>query len=95
MEVETKKNIKHPFLDIIMRLLCVYLAASFFFSGLQHWREGELLRAGVDFALVVAEIGLIFGWSSKKSKTLRALTWTALVAAFIFLALSKLSKDFS
>ena len=90
MEVETKKNIGHPFLDVIMRLLCVYLAASFFFSGLQHWRDGELLRAGIDFALVVAEIGLIFGWSGKKSKVLRAVMWAALLAAFIFLALSKL-----
>jgi len=92
MADETEKNNQHPLLDIIMRLLCMYLAASFFFSGLQHWRDGELLRAGVDFALVVAEIGLIFGWSSKKSKVLRVLMWAALVAAFVFLALSKVSK---
>lgn len=90
MADEIKKNNRHPFLDMIMRLLCVYLATSFFFSGLQHWHDGELLRAGVDFALVVAEIGLIFGWSSKKSKVLRALMWAALGATFIFLALSKL-----
>jgi hypothetical protein len=92
MTDETKKSSRHPFLDIIMRLLCVYLAASFFFSGLQHWRDGELLRAGVDFALVVAEIGLVLDWSSKKSKVLRVLMWVALVAVFIFLALSKLLK---
>ncbi len=89
---ETEKSNRHPLLDMIMRLLCVYLAASFFFSGLQHWRDGELLRAGVDFALVVAEIGLVLDLSSKKSKVLRVLMWTALVAAFIFLALGKLSK---
>ena len=92
MTDETEKNNRHPLLNIIMRLLCVYLAAFFFFSGLQHWQDGELLRAGVDFALVVGEIGLVLGWSSNKSKVLRVLMWIALVAAFIFLALSKLLK---
>lgn len=92
---DEKKNQRSFFdslLDIVFRLLCVYLAASFFFGGLQHWREGEYLRAGADFSLVVAELGLIFGWSGNRFKALRVLMWAALAAAFIFLALSKLSK---
>ncbi len=92
MTDESKGKSRRLLLDLIMRLLCVYLAASFFFSGLQYWRSGELLQAGVNIALAVAEIGLIFSFNSKKSKGLRVLMWTALITAFIFLALSKISR---
>jgi len=91
MTDKTIRNSRHSLLDIIFRLLCVYLAASFFFSGLQHWRDGELLRAGVDFALVVSEFGLIFGWHNHKSKVVRLLAWAGIIAAFVFLAFSKLA----
>jgi uncharacterized membrane protein YphA (DoxX/SURF4 family) len=92
MADEVKRNGQRSLLDLIMRLLCVYLAASFFFSGLQHWRDGELLQAGVNFSLVVAELGLIFGWHGHKSKVVRVLAWAGVIVAFIFLALSKIAK---
>jgi len=92
MKDETKKSSRRSVLDIIMRLLCVYLTASFFFSGLQHWRGGELLRAGIDFSLVISYLGLAFGWHNHKSKVVRVLAWVGIAAAVIFLALSKLAE---
>ncbi len=91
MADDVKRNSRRSLLNTIFRLLCVYLAASFFFSGLSHWRDGELLRAGVDFALVVSEFGLIFGWHSHKSKAVRVLAWAGIIAAFVFLALTKMA----
>lgn len=90
MADEVKSNNQRWFLDRIIRLLCVYLAASFFFSGLQHWRDDELLRAGVKFSLVVTELVLIFGWH--RHKVGRVLMWAGVIAAFGFFAWSRLAQ---
>lgn len=90
MEVETKKTKESPILNIIFRLVCVYLAATFFFKGLEDWRNGEYLLVGVDFSLVFLELGLIFRWHSHKLKIVRVLVWVAVALSFIFLALSKI-----
>ncbi len=90
MAKEKKKIISHPVLDLIMRLLNVYLAAHSFFKGLQHWSSGELLLACADFGLVVLYIGFIFNWISKNSKFLRVLMFAAITISVICLVLSKL-----
>lgn len=90
MADKKSKKVGRPLLDLMMRLLCVYLAASFFFGGLQYWRDGELLLAASNFAIVIGEIGLILNWSGKSSKFLRILMLGSAAAALIFFSLSKI-----
>ena len=77
-------------MDMIFRLLCVYVAASFFFGGLQDWRNEEYLKAGMDFSLVIGEFGLIFKWYSHESNIIKAIPIIAMALSFIFLILWKL-----
>lgn len=87
---DEKKNELYPIFDLIFRLACVYVAASFFFKGLEDWRNSEFLLVGVDFSLVIGELGLIFRWYSHKSKIIKAIPIIAMGLCFVFLALSKL-----
>ncbi|MEK7724104.1 MAG: hypothetical protein AAB336_07150 [Acidobacteriota bacterium] len=89
MADETKKPQENPIIDMIFRLACVYLAATFFFKGLEDWRNSEYLLVGVDFSVVFLELGLIFSWY--KQKVMRILLGLCAALCFIFLILSKLS----
>ncbi len=90
MANEENKKISRPVLDMIMRLLNVYLAAHFFFTGLQYWSGGEFLLAVTNFALVIVEIGIVFDWLNKKSKILRILMLSLGAVALVCFALSKI-----
>ncbi len=90
MANEKKKITDNPLLNLIMRLLNVYLAATFFFKGLQDWSNGELLLTGVDLGMVILEIGFIFNWINKDSKILRFLMFAAAALALICLVFSKI-----
>ncbi|MBX7174742.1 MAG: hypothetical protein K1X72_27450 [Pyrinomonadaceae bacterium] len=91
MKNETEKSTYRYVLDMIFRLCCFYVLATYFFKGIEDWRNGEYLLVGLDFSLVVAEIGLIFRWGGHKLKILRILMWSAFAMCLIFLILSKLS----
>ncbi len=90
MANEKKKIIAHPILDLIMRLVNVYLVAHFFFTGLQYWNDSEFLLAITNFALVIVEIGIVFDWLNKNSKILRVLILSLAAVALVCLALSKI-----
>ena len=90
MTDETRKIKKRPVIDMIFRLLCVYVAATSFFTGLQDLRDSAYLKAGMDFSLVILELGLIFSWHRHKSKIVQMLPWIATGACFVFLVLTKL-----
>ena len=90
MEDETKKIKDRPLGDMLFRLACVYVAATFFFNGFQDWRDEEYLKAGMDFSLVVGELGLIFKWYSHESNIIKAIPIIAMALSFIFLILRKL-----
>lgn len=89
MTDEPKKTKESPIIEMVFRLACVYLAATFFFKGLEDWRNGEYLLVGMDFSLVFLELGLIFDWY--KQRVMRILLGLGVALCFIFLILSKLS----
>jgi hypothetical protein len=90
MEDKTKKIKVHPILDMAFRLGFVFIAATCFFHGLQDWRDEQYLQSSTYFFLTIAELILIFKWNKPKSKVIDILMWSAIVIAFVFLALSKL-----
>lgn len=45
MTDETKKNKERPIIDMIFRLINVYLAATFFFNGWENWQSEKYLLA--------------------------------------------------
>ncbi|MEO8072581.1 MAG: hypothetical protein ABI686_04975 [Acidobacteriota bacterium] len=90
MANEKKKIIAHPVLDLVMRLLNVYLVAYFFSKGLQHWNDSEFLLTIAFFGLAIVYIGFVFNWINKNYKFLRILMFAAIVISVVCLALSKL-----
>ena len=89
---DDEKNEKpRTILDLIMRLACVYLAATFFFNGLEYWRDGETLQAYLYFSLVFSQLDAMFGWHKHKSKIVRVIAWIGIFSVFVFFILSRLA----
>ena len=87
---DEKKTREHPIIDLVFRLLSVYLVATCFMSGLQNWQDGEYLKSVGWFLLCFSQIGQVFGWYKHESKIVRQLMWILLIIAIIFFVLSRL-----
>lgn len=71
MENTSDKSKERPILDMIVRLINVYLAATFFFNGLREWQNQEYLLSVSWFIFSLSQIAQVFGWFHHKSKFIR------------------------
>jgi uncharacterized membrane protein YphA (DoxX/SURF4 family) len=85
MADETEKPKSNPIIDLIMRLINVYLAATFFFNGWEKWQNQEYLLAVSWFIFSFSQIAQLFGWFHHKSKLIRWGLWIPLVFALIII----------
>lgn len=83
MADETKKPKERPIIDMIFRLLNVYLAANFFFHGWEKWQNEQYLLAVSWFVFSLSTIGQIFGWFRNKSKVVIILMFIPILLAMI------------
>ena len=83
MADETKKTKERPIINMIFRLACVYLAATFFLNGWENWQSQKYLVAVSWFIFSLSQIGQIFGWFQNKSKVVIVLIFIPILLAMI------------
>jgi hypothetical protein len=81
MADENKKP--NQIVEMIFRLCCVYVAATFFFYAWEKWQNQEYLLAASWFIFSLSQIGQIFGWFKNKSKFVIILMFIPIVFALI------------
>lgn len=83
MADETKKPKERPILDLIFRLVNVYLAATFFLNGWEKWQNEEYLLAVSWFIFSLSQIAQVFKWYQNKSRVVIILMFIPLIFALI------------
>jgi len=90
MKNETEESKVFPILKLLFRVIGVYLAAKFFFKGLEDWQNSQYMLVGMDFSIVTLNLGQVFQWFNHPSKVVQILMWLVIPLPAIFLILSKL-----
>lgn len=83
MADETKKTPERPIIDMIFRLLNVYLAATFFLNGWENWQSQKYLLAISWFIFSLSQIAQVFKWYQNRSKAVLVLMFIPLIFALI------------
>lgn len=89
MSDETKKTKEHPVLDMIFRLVNVYLAVTFFLNGWGKLQNQEYLLAASWFIISLSSIAQVFGWFQNKSKAVTTVIFIPLIFALIVILASQ------